>query len=154
MRTLFLVIVGITINLSLLAQEDFKEQYEQFRFSLHPEIEHTDFKLSKEVAATMSLFLEEHEKQILKYRIDQLKAYRRASLEDRQQYQSMDKDELETLKSNLVWYDSGILQSKLQAEGYNSQVAGHIESMLDLMSVDPIYKINLINGQVMGQCMG
>ena len=149
MKAIFTLAMGLTLTLPMFAQQDFKQKYDQFRFGLHPEIEHTDFRLSAATAESIANFLNDHKPEIRAYRLQQLQLFERASLESPLEYKSIDPDDLESIKSDLVWYDSKVLQSQMQLQGYDHEASKHIESMLTLMSVDPIYKINLINGQVM-----
>jgi len=144
-----ILLLGLLPSMVAQAQHNFKQQYEQFRFGLHSQFEHTDFKISKSQGEAMATFLADNHKKIVKFRLQQLQSFERASLENPDEYQSMDQGDLESLKSKIVWYDSGVLESKMQQEGLDWGVAKHIKAMLGLMSVDPIYKVNLLNNQIM-----
>ena len=84
--------------------QNFKQRYEQFRFSIHSQLASSDFRLPQSLEDSMAIFLKEYHQEILDYRRSQLKIYERAPLHNPEDYKSLPPLDLESIMSQVVFF--------------------------------------------------
>ncbi len=129
---------------------DFLKQYELFRFSLYSYVKNDvdEFRITREMTASIDSFLNTYSSKIVNYRKNQLEKYQRDDLDNPEHYHMIDTGFISKVKESVVLlYPYKKLRKNSNDLSFNDPEYGALQ-YIKLFSADPLMITSTVSSQI------